>query len=170
MDHGNIQYEEGTVQYSTSFYKNKEPCNSREGQMTVTWWWEQQDVFLFFPPPPLFFTLLIQDFILFLTDLFNKFSLQQNVCGFSWPFLKLKMRYKSWNENDTVGCHVSCGGLAWCHGVSSGAPSFAQSLVQVALNGIQEVCGVNKVLVQLHPTQGKQTNKNNMIKTGQHIH
>ncbi len=49
---------------------------------------------------------------------------------YSWLF-KLKMRYK---KTDVV--------RARC-------PSFAQSLVQVRLDGIQEVCGVDVMLVQL---------------------
>lgn len=47
---------------------------------------------------------------------------------------KLKMRYKM---TDTL------------RGVRARCPSFAQSLVQVRLDGIQEVCGVDVMLVQL---------------------
>ncbi len=52
---------------------------------------------------------------------------------YSWLF-KLKMRYK---KTDTLRV------------VRARCPSFAQSLVQVRLDGIQEVCGVDVMLVQL---------------------
>lgn len=47
---------------------------------------------------------------------------------------KLKMRYK---KADTPG------------GVQICFPSFAQSFIQIGFNGIQEVCGVDVMLVQL---------------------
>lgn len=43
------------------------------------------------------------------------------------------------------------------------SPSFAQCLVQVGPDGIQEVCGVHKVLIQLHSRK-----KTEEIQSGSH--
>lgn len=60
---------------------------------------------------------------------------------------KLKMRYK---KTDAL------------RGVRACCPSFAQSLVQVCLDGIQEVCGVDVMLIQLAAVVKDKTDVNDI--------
>lgn len=62
-----------------------------------------------------------------------------------WPF-KLKMRYK--NSDFEWLCHLLISFFL--------SPSLAQSFIQICLDGVQEVRGIDVMLVQLDTAEKRQ--------------